>query len=156
MLHWHLEEIEAQIRERQEKGLTVLQRADPLPSEGLILGHWHPDLYHSKRWPVTCLFAMSFPAFHLISWNSAFSTVFELWLWRCAALTSIASMLVFIQFRRVVVRRRNPWTFLKVLPPGLYLFSRIVMMAEAFAALRASSPAVYETFVVSNYWVHLA
>ena len=68
----------------------------------------------------------------------------------------MVTMLVFMQFERVVVRRKDPWTIVKVFPPGLYLVSRVVMLAEAIAAFRASNPAIYETFVVSNYWLHLA
>lgn len=32
----------------------------------IVLGHWDPELYHSKLWPVACLFGASFGALHLI------------------------------------------------------------------------------------------
>lgn len=155
-----------QIHERAEQhiqhltsvGLPTLRRAKPLPLHGAndtVLGHWDPDLYHSKLWPVTCLFGASFPALHLVSWNGTFPTILELWLWRAGSIVSVATMLIFMQFETVVVRKSNPLTFLKAVPPALYLVSRMILLGEAVAALRASNPAVYETFVLSNYWLHL-
>lgn len=149
-----MQDTEQHIQRLRDRGLPVLRRAKALsskPAEDVVLAHWDPDLYHSKLWPVTCLFGMSFPALHLLSWDGTFPTVFELWLWRGAAITSICSMLVFMHFERVVVRWRDPWTLVKVFTPALYLVSRVVMLAEAMAAFRASNPAVYETYVVWNY-----
>jgi hypothetical protein len=141
------------------RGMPTLQRAKRLPlhaSNNVVLAHWDPDLYHSKLWPVTCLFGASFPALHLLSWDGTFPTVFEQWLWRGASIVSVASMLIFMQFEKIVVRWRDPWTIVKIVPPGLYLISRMILLAEAVAALRGSNPAVYETIVISNYWLHLA
>ena len=154
------EESEQHIHRLHSRGLPILRRTRPLPknpTEETVLANWDQDLYHSKLlWPITCMFGISFPALHLISWDGSFPTVFELWLWRAAAITSTVTMLIFMHFEKVVVRWKHPWTLWKVIPPGLYLLSRIVMLAEAFAALRASNPAIYETFVVANYWLHLA
>lgn len=153
------EEAEQHIQHMRDRGIPLLRRAKHLPlkpTDDIILAHWDPDLYHSRMWPVTCLFGISFPAIHLISWDATFPTIFELWLWRGAAISSMVTMLFFMQFERIVVRRKDPWTFAKVLPPGLYVLSRVVMLAEAIAAFRASNPAIYETYVISNYWVHLA
>ena len=150
---------EQHIQHLQRSGLPLLRRAEPLArklDKDITLAHWDPNLYHSKLWPVTCLFGVSFPALHLISWDGTFPTYIELWLWRGAAMLSIVTMLVFMQFERVTVRRSNPWTFAKALPPALYILSRVVMVGEAFAAFRASSPAVYETRVVTNYLLHVA
>jgi hypothetical protein len=148
------------IQLQEASGFPRLIRAKPLAmkarEDDIVLAHWDPDLYRSKMWPITCLFGISFPALHLVSWDGTFPTVFELWLWRISGIVSIVSMFLFMQFERVVVRRSQPWTFIKVLPPGLYILSRVVMLAEAFAAFRASNPAVYETILISNYWFHLA
>ena len=153
------EDIEQHIQRLHHNGLPILRRAKPLPlkpADGIVLSHWDPGLYHSKLWPVTCLFGMSFPALHLISWDGTFPTVFELWLWRGAAIASTVTMLIFMQFEKIILCWKNPWTFTKVFPPALYLVSRVVMLAEVIAAFRASNPAIYETYVVSNYWLHLA
>lgn len=120
-----------------------------------VVSHWDPELYHSKLWLVICLFGVSFGALHLISWNIAFPTIVELWLWRVSALVSIFSMLVFMHFEKVVFRWGGPLTIISILSPGFYLLSRIVMMGEVFAALRAEDPAIYETYVASTYWIHL-
>ena len=63
------------------------------PSE-TVLAYWDPHVYHSKIWPVTCLFGASFGALHLISWNTVFPSLVESWMWRAAAITSIVSMLI--------------------------------------------------------------
>lgn len=140
-------------------GHAGLQRAKPLSSKtkgDTVLAHWDPDLYHSKLWPITCLFGISFGALHMISWDGTFPTVFELWLWRAAAIASMVAMLIFMQFEKVVVRWQDPLMVVKVLSPTIYLLSRMVMLAEAIAAFRGASPAIYETYVVSNYWLHLS
>lgn len=120
-----------------------------------VVAYWDPDLYRSRLWPITCLFGASFGALHLISWNTAFPTTIEQWLWRAAALTSVVSMLVFMQFEKVVLRWGGPFTLISLVSPVLYLLSRIVMVALVIAAFRAEDPAVYDTYVVSNYWVHI-
>lgn len=125
------------------------------PSQETVVAHWDPELYRSKLWPVTCVFGISFGALHLISWDSVFPSLFELWLWRTSALVSIISMLVFMHFEKVVLRWGGPLTMLSLVSPVLYLISRISMLVGVFAALRASDPKVYETIVVSNYWIHL-
>lgn len=121
-----------------------------------VLAHWDPTIYHSRTWPLTCLFGISFPALHLLSWNSTFPTQIELYLWRSAGIASIVSMLIFMQFEKVSVNWRDPLIMLvKISAPGIYLISRAVMLAGAIVAFRASDAKIYETFVVSNYWLHL-
>lgn len=125
-----------------------------LPKE-IVLSHWDPDLYRSKIWPAICLFGASFGALHLISWNTTFPTTVELWLWRTSAFVSILSMMVFMHFKKVVFRWGGPLTIISLVSPGLYFVSRVVMMGQVFAALRAEDPAIYDTYQVSTYWVHL-
>ena len=123
--------------------------------EGRVVACWDPDVYHSKiLWPFTCLFAASFGALHLISWKAEFPTDVEQWLWRMASLVSIVSMLVFMQFEKVVLRWGGPLTLLSLASPFIYLLSRVVMMAEVIAAFRAANPRIYDTYFVSNYWLH--
>ena len=38
---------------------------------------------------------------------------------------------------------------------ALYVTSRIVMMGEVFAALRAEDPAIYDTYGFSDFWMPL-
>ena len=121
-----------------------------------VVGYWDPELYHSRYlWPVICLFGASFGALHLISWNTVFPTVVELWLWRAAALLSIVSMLIFMQFEKVVVRWGGPLTIASLVSPVLYLLSRTVMIGGVIASFRAEDPAIYNTYVASTYWVHI-
>ena len=124
-------------------------------TQGTVVAWWDPDLYHSKIWPMTCLFGASFGALHLVSWYSVFPTTAEQWLWRGAALLSIFSMLVFMQFEKVALRWDGPLTLISLVSPMLYLISRIAMMGGVIAALRASEPGVYDTYVVANYWVRI-
>lgn len=125
-------------------------------TKDIVVANWDPELYRSKiLWPITCLFGASFGALHLISWNTEFPTLVEQWLWRAAALASIVSMLIFMQFEKVVVRRGGLLTMISLASPIVYLLSRLVMMAGVIAAFRASDPAVYDTYVVSTYWVHV-
>lgn len=125
-----------------------------LPKE-IVLSHWDPGLYRSKIWPLVCLFGASFGALHLISWNTAFPTKVEMWLWRVAAFVSIISMIIFMHFKKVVFRWGGPLTIISLVSPVLYFVSRIVMMGQVFAALRAENPAIYDTYDVSTYWLHL-
>jgi hypothetical protein len=46
-------------------------------------------------------------------------------------------------------------TTISLLSPALYFLSRIVMMGQVVAALRAEHPAIYETYVALIYWIHL-
>lgn len=121
----------------------------------IVLAHWDPEIYRSNIWPATCPFGISFGALHLIAWNTVFPTLMELWLWRVAALTSIVSMLIFMHFEKVVFRRGCLLTMISLLSPALYLLSRLAMIGGVFAAVRASDPAIYETYVVSTYWIHI-
>ena len=130
-------------------------RETPKATKETVVSHWDPELYLSKIWPLICLFGVSFGALHLISWNTAFPTIIELWLWRVAALVSIFSVLVFMHFEKVVFRWGGPLTIISIVSPGLYVLSRLVMMGEVIAALRAEDPAIYETYVASTYWIHL-
>ncbi|KAE9970208.1 hypothetical protein BLS_005012 [Venturia inaequalis] len=157
------------ILRRMATGLTTRHFADhvghenfrkcdpvtPAYPEEIILGYWDPSVYHSKLWPVTCLFGASFGALHLISWHTQFPTVFEQWLWQAAAITSIFSMLIFMQYEKVVLRWGGPLTLIGIASPVVYLLSRIVMIGGVFAAFRAMDPRIYDVYVVSNYWVHL-
>ena len=125
-------------------------------NEEIVLGYWDPKLYNSRiLWPFICLFAASFGALHLISWNTIFPTRTEQWLWRTAALVTIVSMLVFIQFEKVVLRLGGPLTMISLVSPFLYLLSRLAMLGGVLAAFRASDPAIYETYTVSTCWVHI-
>ncbi|KFY17601.1 hypothetical protein V492_00543 [Pseudogymnoascus sp. VKM F-4246] len=125
-----------------------------LPKE-IVLSHWDPDLYRSKIWPVICLFGASFGALHLISWDTVFPTTVELWLWRTSAFVSILSLIIFIHFEKVVFSWGGPLTIISIVSPGLYFMSRVVMIGQVFAALRAEDPAVYDTYEVSTYWAHI-
>ena len=130
--------------------------ASPVAMKETVVGYWDPKLYHSRYlWPVICLFGASFGALHLISWNAVFPTVVELWLWRAAALLLIVSMLIFMQFEKVVVRWGGPLTITSLVSPVLYLLSRIVMIGGVIASFRAEDPAIYNTYVASTYWVHI-
>ena len=120
----------------------------------VVVAYWDPELYGSKLlWPMTCLFGASFGALHLISWNTDFPTSIEQWLWR--ALASIISILIFMQFEKVVVRWGGPLTLISLTSPIVYLLSRVLMMGGVIAAFRAQSPAIYDTYVVSTYWMHI-
>ncbi|KAK3625062.1 hypothetical protein LTR56_013643 [Elasticomyces elasticus] len=125
------------------------------PKKEVVLSHWDPRLYHSKLWPITCLFGVSFGALHLVSWDTSFPTHVEAWLWRAAAITSMVTLFTFMQFEKVVVRWQDPLMLVKIVSPFLYLVSRLIMLGGAIAAFRACDPAIYETYVVSTYWVHL-
>jgi hypothetical protein len=131
-------------------------RVLPLHQEEIVLGYWDPHIYHSRIWPLTCLFGASFGALHLISWHTVFPTLVESWLWRAAAVTSIVSMLIFMQYEKVVLKWGGPLVLLSIASPAIYLLSRIVMIAGVIAAFRAMDPRVYDVYVVSTYWVHLA
>lgn len=125
-----------------------------LPKE-VVLSHWDPNLYGSKLWPAVCFFGASFGALHLIAWNTTFPTSVEVWLWRASAFVSILSMVIFMHFRKVVLRWGGPLTIISLVSPVLYLVSRIVMVAQVFAALRAEEPGIYDTYQVSTYLIHL-
>jgi hypothetical protein len=125
-----------------------------LPKE-MVVSHWDPDLYRSKIWPLICLFGASFGALHLISWDTAFPTTVESWLWRISAFVSMFSIIIFMHFEKVVLRWGGPLTIISLVSPGLYFVSRVVMMVQVFAALRAENPAIYNTYEASTYWVQL-
>lgn len=112
--------------------------------QGRLISHQDPELYHSKLWPVSCLFGISFGALHLASWDITFPTIYEIWIWRVSAIVSMVAMLVFMQFQKVVLRWRDPVTVICMISAGLYLFSRVGAMVEVFISLRGSDPAIYE------------
>ncbi|KAL8711200.1 MAG: hypothetical protein Q9220_004345 [cf. Caloplaca sp. 1 TL-2023] len=123
---------------------------------GIVVAHWDPQVYRSHiLWPVICLFGASFGALHLICWHTKFPTLIEEWLWRAAALASIVSMLIFMQFEKVVLRWGGFMTIVSLVSPVVYLLSRLVMMGGVISAFTASDPAIYDTYVVSTYWVHI-
>jgi hypothetical protein len=130
-------------------------RIIPLRSNERVVSYWDPDLYHSKIWPLTCLFGISFPALHLIGWHTAFPTLVELWLWRASALASIASMLIFMHYEKVVLKWGGPLVLLSLISPVVYFITRVIMIAQAFASFRAMDIKVYDTYEVSTYWIHL-
>ena len=145
--------LETDIGENVHKGHDNLSVTTK--SAGIVVSHWDPEVYRSKIWPAICLFGASFGALHLISWNAVFPTTIERWLWRAAALTSASSLLIFMHFEKVVFRWGGPLTMIGLLSPALYLISRIVIVGGVIAAFRASDPAIYNTYVVSTYWVHV-
>ena len=143
-------------RSQKQESSVCLERGGKAPHKERVVAYWDPDAYHSKvLWPVICLFGASFGALHLICWNTTFPTLVEQWLWRAAALVSIVSMLIFMQFEKVVVRWGGPLTMISLISPVLYLLSRIIMIGGVIAAFRASDPAVYDTYNVSTYWIHI-
>ncbi|KAI4130897.1 MAG: hypothetical protein LQ338_001494 [Usnochroma carphineum] len=159
-----LHEAQQKLSEANEKGPTqkveravnLNQKVSVPTVKETVVAHWDPDLYRSKLlWPVICIFGASFGALHLISWHTRFPTPVESWLWRAAALASILSMLVFMQFEKVVLRWGGLLTVISLVSPLLYLLGRLVMVGGVVAAFRASDPAIYETYVVSTYWVHI-
>ena len=116
----------------------------------VVLSHWDPELYCSWMWPIICLVGISFPALHLVSWDTDFPSKTELWLWRGAGIASIATMLVFMHFEKITVRWQDPWLAVKLISPLIYLISRVLMLALAAAAFRASDPAIYQTYNASD------
>ncbi|KAE8355878.1 hypothetical protein BDV28DRAFT_162289 [Aspergillus coremiiformis] len=157
--------VQGAVQGHQEHSLhdIAMRRDDFHDIEGLktqlrkerVVAHWDPHLYRSQLWPVTCLFGVCFGALHLACWNTAFPTVVEVWLWRSSAFVSMISMLVFMHFEKVVLRWGGPLTMVSIVSPGFYILSRIVMLGEVFAALRAVESGVYETYDISNEWIHL-
>lgn len=142
--------------QRVERAANLNARISSNVSKETVVAHWDPDIYRSKfLWPMSCIFGASFGALHLISWDTRFPTPFESWLWRAAALVSIVSMLVFMQFEKVVLRWNGLMTVISLVSPLVYLVSRVVMIGDVIAAFRASDPATYETYVVSTYWIHI-
>ena len=125
------------------------------PKKERVVAHWDPHLYRSKLWPAICLFGASFGALHLICWDTPFPTIVEEWLWRASAFASVVSLLVFMHFEKVVVKWGGPMTIISIVSPAIYLLSRVIMIAGAIAAFRASDPALYDTYVVSDYWLHV-
>ncbi|PVH77337.1 hypothetical protein DL98DRAFT_561611 [Cadophora sp. DSE1049] len=100
-----------------------------LEPKEIVVSYWDPDLYRSRIWPITCLMGSSF------------------------AITSIVTLLIFMHFEKVVFRWDGPMSLVSLSTPVLYLTSRIVMTG-VIAAFRASDPGIYDTYVVSSYWIH--
>ncbi|PNP48610.1 hypothetical protein TGAMA5MH_00300 [Trichoderma gamsii] len=138
-----------------ESALPNLEDLQTEIRKEIVLAHWDPHLYGSKIWPLICLFGASFPALHLVSWDTVFPTAIEMWLWRGSAFVSIFSMLIFMHFKKVVFRWGGFLTILSIASPGVYFLSRVLMMGEVFIALRAEAPAIYNTYEASTYWIHL-
>ncbi|KAJ5930340.1 hypothetical protein N7466_005833 [Penicillium verhagenii] len=133
-----------------ERELHEVESQVTIPKDAVI-AHWDPDLYRSKIWPLACLFGISFGALHLACWNTVFPTTVELWLWRTSAFLSIVSMLIFMHFKKVVVRWDGILTIISLASPAIYLITRIVMIGEVFAALRGEESAIYDTYEYSIY-----
>ena len=145
-----------QIQRAKRKRFAYPLRPYEAAAKDIVVAYWDPDVYHSKvLWPMICLFGASFGALHLIAWNTLFPTSVEQWLWRVAALVSIVSMLVFMQFEKVVLRWNGLLTIVSLVSPALYLLSRVAVMGGVIAAFRASDPAIYNTYVISTYWIHI-
>ena len=153
----HEGQAEHRLKSTQPKYTTApsVQELQAELRKEIVLSHWDPQLYRSRIWPLMCLFSILFPALHLASWDTIFPSAAEMWLWRGAVFLSILSMLVFMHFEKVVFRWEGIVTVISIASPGLYFFSRIIMLAEVFVTLRAEDPKVYDTFVVSTYWLHL-
>ncbi len=131
--------------------LLQVERAD---QDADVITEWDSALYMTKFWPFICLLGASFGAVHLIAWNSIFPTLAELWLWRTSALVSTVTAILVMQFRKVSLQWEGPLTIVSVGSPILYIISRTIMSAQAFAALRAMPASTYLTFDVWNYWFH--
>ncbi|OJJ07281.1 hypothetical protein ASPVEDRAFT_33512 [Aspergillus versicolor CBS 583.65] len=122
----------------------------------IVVAHWDPYLYRSKTIrSLCCLFGASFGALHLACWNTIFPTTAEMWMWRASAFVSIFSLLAFMHFEKVILRWDGLITIVKIGAPGIYFVSRVLMMGEVFAALRAVDPGVYETYEVENYGINI-
>ncbi|KAI5244158.1 hypothetical protein E4T42_07223 [Aureobasidium subglaciale] len=147
---------ESNIQSSTKSKYARLDSNNAYQGQQTVLANWDPELYRSKvLWPLCYLAGISFPALHLISWNSSFPTLLETWLWRTSTIASMLAMLLFMQFERLVVKWCDPWTILKVLLPCTYMVGRVVLLVGTFAAIRAMDPAVYETYAASTYWLHI-
>lgn len=113
--------------------------------QGTVISNWDPDLYHSWLRLIACAFGASFGALHFVAWKNTFPTIEEEWIWRVAAMLSMAGILLFMQFERVVLCWTDPISWISLITAGLYLFSRGAALTEAFISLRAVSPAIYAT-----------
>lgn len=143
--YWQIWHLTPRIFEKVERDLLP-KRSSPSPtSKPIVLSHWHPDLYQSPIWPLACLLGLSFGALHLACWNTLFPTLVEAWLWRASAITSMLTLLIFMQWKKVVLTWRDPLIGLKVACPALYVGSRVVMLAGAVAAFRGMEGAIYRT-----------
>ena len=141
---------------RAEVEHSVPQTLDITLPEEIVLSHWDPELYHSKVFfPLSCICGASFGALHLISWNSHFPTVVEQWLWRASSIASIVTVLVFMHYEKVVLKWGGPLTLISIISPLIYIMSRVLMMGGVVAAFRAMEPRVYETYIVSDYWISM-
>ncbi|KAK0115653.1 hypothetical protein ONS95_000077 [Cadophora gregata] len=164
-----MQEAERRAKDRAEKTQTIEEQeiattsdSDeeaniglvPVEPKEIVVSYWDPDLYRSRIWPIICLMGSSFGALHLISWHGIFPTLVEEWLWRIAAITSIVTLLMFMHFEKVVFRWDGPMSLVSLSTPVLYLVSRIIMTGGVIAAFRASDPRIYDTYLVSNYWIH--
>lgn len=165
--YWSIWYLTPRVFEKEEQDRTQEARHQALQQLGLsdteipatketVVAHWDPDLYRSKTIRLLCsLFGASFGALHLACWNTAFPTAAEMWIWRVSSFVSIFSLLAFMHFEKVILRWDGLMTIVKIGSPALYFISRVLMMGEVFAALRAVDPDVYKTYEVSNYGFHL-
>jgi hypothetical protein len=60
-----------------------------------------------------------------------------------------------MHFEKVVLRWNGFITVVQIGSPALYFASRVLMMGEVFAALRAVEKGVYETHEVAVYGIQL-
>lgn len=121
-----------------------------------VITEWDASLYMSKPWPLICITGAAFGAFHLISWNSTFPTNIESLLWRVSAVTSVISSILCMQFRAVVLRWEGPLTIVCIGSPLVYLITRVIMMVQAFACLRAMPADMYDTPAFSDYFIRFS
>lgn len=147
---------EAETRYYDKEALIALPEALVILQQEVVITHWDPEIYHSRiLWPLACLFGASFGALHLICWNSHFPTVVEMWLWRGASISSIVTLLIFMHFEKIVIRWGGLLSMVSIISLVLYFLSRIIMMAGVIAAFRSMEPKIYETYVVSDYWISI-
>jgi hypothetical protein len=79
-----LQEVEKDVGCENDRGKDVNKSSDYLPvkrkPKEIVVALWDPKVYHSKIWQAICIFGASFGALHLISWNTEFPTLIEVWL----------------------------------------------------------------------------
>ena len=64
-------------------------------------------------------------------------------------------MIVFMHIEKLVLRWDSFVSIIGIVSARLYLLSRVLMIGKVLTALRAEDPAIYDTYEVSTYWIHL-
>ncbi|KAK6384082.1 hypothetical protein LTR65_009841 [Meristemomyces frigidus] len=93
------------------------------------------------------LISIFFGAFHLAGWNLVFPTVIDLWVWRAAALTSVAVLpfAIVVLFVIPPVIRYDSWKVTACVALGLYGMARLLLIAEMFRCLFYLTPEPFVT-----------